>query len=794
MPSTNRNSAANNSPQENPELNAGLKALKEKKYGEAIALLEAIESEEIEDKSYIKAQMGLVGAYEKTKQLEKAIALVRQLKKSRYPKVKTWANTTLQKLEQSQGKQQKPTGFVAFENPTSEPAIPPPPKSKVPGKHPTEESAKIPSIPSPPTSKTETPEVGEVAENSTVETEPAKVVNSEEGRKWRQAERAKGKAPRRLKKVKLTRFWFELAATVVALFWLTRAIVMLFMDKTNDFLVWLPRVRPFQPFYRDPTQNLAIALILLFVLSPWLIDGLLKLRYGLETLPLTELLKLSPEAHKSVRKFSKKKNLSNITLKVIPLTVPLAMSYGCWPRFARITVTRGLLDSLDEDEIATIYARELGHIERWDFLVMSFATVLLQIPYSLYWLSAYGADRGARLLQGGFPERLPQPAVKVLSYIILGLRPVAAVISSLAYGLFWMMRWLVLWVSRRRVYYSDRFACDLTTNPNGLTRALLKISLGIAASIREKGKTTAFLEGFDLLLPVGVYQGMSIGSAGLYSDFESILHWDLANPYRQWLTVNNTHPLMGDRLKILGFYAKFWKLETELDWEQSQAKGRDNPPSFDRQKLLMLGAPFFGIPLGLLVAVAFWLLGGIFYLLNWWQVDWLFGDFWLLAGCLPLGYSLGTLIRINCFFPDIRPRKILDDPSLPELLSSLEAVPSDSQPVRLQGKLLGRKGASGWLGQDLIIETSTGLVKLHHLSKFGPLGNLWPQSTRPCDLVGKSVTATGWWRRGATPWLDLDNLRSEGGKTIYSHHPVWSTMVAGVTALWGTYIIYRGGF
>ncbi len=796
MPSTDRPSGPNHSPNNNLSLKEGLKALKEKKYQEAIALLEPIERENIEEKSYFQSQMGLALAYEKTEQWEKAIAICRDLQNSRYPKVKTWANNTLQKLEKLQEKPQAASGFVPFEKSNSKPPVPPPLNLN---SQKSNESDR-PSIPSPPISTPKTLKVEELTENLTPETPKTQAVNSTEKptipstekRQWRQAERAK--TARKLKPMKSTRFWFEMAATVIALFWLTRAIIMLFMDKTNDFLVWLPRIRPIQPFYRDPTQNLAIALILLFVLSPWLIDALLKLCYGLETLPLTNLFNRSQEAHKLVRNFSKKKNLSNITLKVIPLSVPLAMSYGSWPRFARITVTQGLLDSLDEEEIATIYARELGHIERWNFLVMSFATVLLQIPYSLYWLSAYGAERGKALVQQGFPDRLPQPVAKVLSYMIWGLRPLAVVISSLSYGLFWLLRWLVLWVSRRRVYYSDRFACDLTTNPNALTRALLKISLGIAAEIKEKGQTTTFLEGFDLLLPVGVKQGMNLGSVALSASFESILQWDVTNPYRQWLTVNNTHPLMGDRLQILGFYAKFWKLETELDWELSKPTTPQQSPRFDRQKLLILGAPFFGIPLGLAVAFTFWLIGGIFYLLTWWQVDWLFGDFWLLAGCLPIGYSLGTFIRINRFFPDIRPLKVLTDPSLPELLSSIEALPLDSQPVRLQGRLLGRSGMAGWLGQDLIIETSTGLVRLHHISKYGPLGNLWPKSIRPCDLVGKSVTATGWWRRGATPWLDLESLQAEGAKPIDSHHPLWSTIVAAASALWGTYIIYRGGF
>ena len=126
-----------------------------------------------------------------------------------------------------------------------------------------------------------------------------------------------------------------------------------------------------------------------------------------------------------------------------------------------------------------------------------------------------------------------------------------------------------------------------------------------------------------------------------------------------------------------------------------------------------------------------------------------------------------------------------------EILSQPETLPLDSQPVQLQGKLIGRLGINNWLGQDLTLETATGLVTLHHLSMLGPIGNLWPVATRPSDLIGKTVTATGWLRRGATITLDLEHLQVEGGRNSYSNHPLWSTILALAAALWGAYIIFQ---
>lgn len=820
-PPTNPNPADSSAKQ---SLEAGLAALKQQDYPTAIALLESVTQTAANGPSGIRAQMGLVAAYKATGNVKKAIALCSSLAKSPNTQVKTWADRALTELtppRPAKPPENKPksaetppeTGFVAFDAATKSP------KKSIAGDRPTadKKTGFLPLEPTvgsgntksqpisppspPPTSPTSEPE------NST-ETAPDTPEISGENScgsptdipgfaspdtyqlTWREAGRAK--SPRPLKPLKLLEFRVQAVASAIALFFLARFILQFLLTNTNSLLVQLyiftrlPIFAPIQLFYRDPTPFVQMVFGLLLASSPWLIDALLKLFCGIETLRGSVLSKHSKEASRVLRSFCTKQNIPVPVLKLLPLNVPVAFSYGCLPRFARIAVSRGLLEQLTDDEIATIFARELGHISHWDFAPMSLALLVIQIPYVIYWQVAHWQERLCDLM--------------TIEFLRSAVKFVAAAISATSYGIYKLLRWPMLWLSRRRVYFSDRTAAEITGNPNGLTRALAKIAIGIAGNIEQQKQTSFFLESFDLLLPVGVGQAVSLGSAALHAPLEQILLWDVSNRERNWLTVNSAHPLLGERLKLLALYAQFWKLETELDLAdagvQEQArKGKfslfKSILEFKDSKLFLQGAPFFGIPMSLAIVGVLWLIGGIFSRTSFWQLDWLWGDRSIIWGCLPIGFSIGTLMRINYFFPDITPRETAS-PSLPEILSNPESLPLDAEPVRLEGQLLGRSGIDNWLGQDLILQTATGLVRLHYVSRFGYLGSLWPKPTRPSDSIGTSVVATGWLRRGATVAIDLESLRSQGGRVSDSGHPIWSAVLAFAAAFWGAYIIIQG--
>ena len=109
----------------------------------------------------------------------------------------------------------------------------------------------------------------------------------------------------------------------------------------------------------------------------------------------------------------------------------------------------------------------------------------------------------------------------------------------------------------------------------------------------------------------------------------------------------------------------------------------------------------------------------------------------------------------------------------------------------MRGKLLGRKGIANLLVQDLILETSNGLIKLHFFSWFGPLGNLFPFAPHPHQFVGENVTVSGWFRRSSTPWLDIDTLETSSGKIIRAGYPIWILILAIGSALVGAYLIIQ---
>ncbi len=818
-------------------LEAGLAALKARDYDRAIALLESVTQTAANQPSGIRAQMGLVGAYKATGNLKKAIALCSSLAKSPNPQVKTWADRALKELtpppppkppENKPKSAETPpeTGFVAFDAGTKSPkqsiggdglrpASLRPTVDKKTGFLPLEpavepgnaKSQPISPPPPPPTSQTSepenstetAPETAEISgENSSASPTDIPGVASPDittyQLTWRDTGRAK--SPRPLKPLKLLEFRIQAVASAIALFFLARFILQFLLTNTNSLLVQLyiftrlPIFAPIQLFYRDPTPFVQMVFGLLLASSPWLIDSLLKLFCGIETLRGSVLSKHSKEASRVLRSYCTKQNMPVPVLKLLPLNVPVAFSYGGLPRFARIAVSRGLLEQLTDDEIATIFARELAHISHWDFAPMSLALLVIQIPYLIYWQVAHWQERLCDLM--------------TIEFLRSAVKFVAAAISATSYGIYKLLRWPMLWLSRRRVYFSDRTAAEITGNPNGLTRAVAKIAIGIADNIEQQKQTSFFLESFDLLLPVGVGQAVTLGSAALHAPLEQILLWDVSNRERNWLTVNRAHPLLGERLKLLALYAQFWQLETELDLvdagvQEQPRKGKlslfKSIVEFKDSKLFLQGAPFFGIPMSLAIVGVLWLIGGIFSRTSIWQLDWLWGDRSIIWGCLPIGFSIGTLMRINYFFPDIIPRETAS-PSLPEILSNPDSLPLDAEPVRLEGQLLGRSGMSNWLGQDLILQTATGLVRLHYVSRFGYIGSLWPflfkETTRPSDLIGTSVVATGWLRRGATVAIDLESLRSQGGRVSDSGHPIWSAILAFAAAFWGAYIIIQG--
>ncbi len=144
-------------------------------------------------------------------------------------------------------------------------------------------------------------------------------------------------------------------------------------------------------------------------------------------------------------------------LAVVDAAAPNAFATGRDPHHAVVAVTTGLLEVLDEDELAAVLAHELGHVRNRDTLIASVAATLAgAVTAVAEWLQ-WGIFFGAH---GDDDE--PAPLHWLGALLMLVLAPLAAVLIQLA-------------VSREREFHADATGAELVADPLALARALDKI-------------------------------------------------------------------------------------------------------------------------------------------------------------------------------------------------------------------------------------------------------------------------------------------------------------------------------
>ena len=762
-------------------LKAGLAALKNEDYRTAKIILEEVAARDSDIKKSLQAQVGLVIAYSRSDEIEMAIAVCESLVKSNNPKIQEWAENSLKQLKKkypNRNTEIYSTGFVAFESPDSEieaaeaeeelmslsnsppqPSPPPPPPPSFltsTAKNDSNISTNTSTLKEAPPQTKQKRNGGQIV--------PASQVNNQHNQNkfpnihFRFAGRAKVWQP--LPKPKFPqsiRLPLLGIGTGIALFWVVRAFLQFVMDLINDILVWLPLLEPIQFLYNDPTRLLVGLFLIVLAVSPWLLDFLLCRFYGQKKLERETLNIYSRESVRVLQRYCQPRGWKLPELGILPIATPLIFTIGHLPRTARIVVSQGLLEQLADDEIAAIFASQLSQIGRIDCAVMSLYLSLTIPIYKLYQFISRQSDNIQNPIMGTF----------------LG------VVGNGIYLIWCLLTGTTLWLSRSRTYLNDKIGAEVTGNPNALTRALLKIAIATSSNIAKKKQTPWQLESLNILIPIAYQQSLWLGSIAQNTTFESLLMWDYLNPYRQWFLVNNSHPLMGIRLQKLSKLARYWHIQPELYLESQQ------PLKVKREPFLLQIAPYLGILAGAASGLLFWLTWQVLFALHLINLRWIYDDWGFVTGFMLIGFSIGILIRMNSLFANIETKNVQNSESLPELLTNPASLPIDSTPVEFSGQLLGRRGSSNYLGQDLILQIGNTLMKLHHVSWLG-------QSVNAQDFIGRTVSVTGWLRRGATPWLDIQTLKTQSGKVVNSPHPIWSTILTVAAFAWGSYIVLTG--
>ncbi|MFN9857388.1 MAG: zinc metalloprotease HtpX, partial [Pseudanabaena sp.] len=465
---------------------------------------------------------------------------------------------------------------------------------------------------------------------------------------------------------------------------------------------------------------------IIFFVSPWIMDLTQGWLYHTRWVNLAEIERLSPESARTIQRVCNLKKITQPRLGIIDDNNPTAFTYGALPNSARLVVSAGLFKYLDDDEAATVYAHELGHIVHWDFAVMTVASTLVQITYLLY---VTIREVGKKIND----ERAENAAM---------------ITAFIAYGFYIVGTYLLLYLSRTREYFADHFAAEQTGNPNALSRALVKIAYGIVQETEKSKEPSRLMQGTRAL---GIYDAKAAASTGTVYQISSspekigrLFLWDLFNPWGWWMELNSTHPLTGKRVRALSNYAEQLGLDMEFDMGRVVAEGNhlDQKRLYGTfyQDVLLYGAEFIAIILGLAIgAVLFNSIGGL--------------KAFVAIPLLLLGAVM--LFKRSVMYPSSKNAPATD---VITLMSDAYASPLRGQPVQLEGTLIGRGDAGYVFGSDLKLQDKSGLMYLLYASRWGPFGNFFFGMKRVQGLIGMETTAKGWFRRGIASWMDLELL------------------------------------
>jgi heat shock protein HtpX len=148
---------------------------------------------------------------------------------------------------------------------------------------------------------------------------------------------------------------------------------------------------------------------------------------------------------------------------LIPQASPNAFATGRNPKNAAVAATEGILNMLDDDELAGVMAHELAHVRNRDILTGTIAATMAGAITMLGQFARFGAYGGSRGRQN-----------PILLIMLLVGAPLAAMI-------------LRMMISRVREYSADRGGAEISGKPQSLASALGKLAAGAQRQQLQRG-------------------------------------------------------------------------------------------------------------------------------------------------------------------------------------------------------------------------------------------------------------------------------------------------------------------
>lgn len=152
-------------------------------------------------------------------------------------------------------------------------------------------------------------------------------------------------------------------------------------------------------------------------------------------------------------------------LRIIETASLNAYASGLGEKDAVVTVTRGLVDTLDDDELEAVLAHELSHVINRDVRLLVIAVIFVGIISFVGDILARGVFRGSAARMGGARRGKSgnAGAFILIAFAVIALCWVLAILIRFA-------------MSRSREFMADAGAVELTKKPEAMISALQRVS------------------------------------------------------------------------------------------------------------------------------------------------------------------------------------------------------------------------------------------------------------------------------------------------------------------------------